>query len=345
LEFLAYVDDVRPYIKKMMVNNTFDYQRAMRVIGDSNQQKEKEKELVSNPSKELLYDYTSPMRSPSLTASKWNTNNYLTPDVTSPVNKSINIKIINNNNNHYIITPQDSYMNPNPQETKSFYNTFRKSYLTEDTGIKTNNYTGTNNNKLKTTNSLMSSYLNDEPRYNFQKPSDKPSYLTQKYNTKTVSIPDKKPSEPKMLTRTSIQSNFRNYSSPKGLRDTTERPSTSMKDRQFSRGSDSYMKDTMQRVPSTHSLMKSGNDRSYFGYKDTTPLSPMTRPLTASSSVQKFNSTTVYRSNNYDRDENLRGFSQSSRSNSKINSVQRDLRNNFTRPSTNYSKIIFNSFR
>jgi hypothetical protein len=316
----------------MMVNNTFDYHKALKVINESSQKESKEKELMTSKSKESIYEYTSSLKSPSQTATKWNSN-YLTSDVTSPTNKSINIKIINNNNNHYIITPQDNVNSYQPpQETKSFYNTFRKSYLAENE-VKLNNFTNTSK---KPNNSSMSSYLNDmEPRYSFHsKPLDKPSYLTSKYNAKTTSqnIPDKKPTETKMLTRTSIQSNFRNYSSPKSI--SNERPSTSVTGKDRNYRDSSYIKD-MQRVPSTHSLSKPNNDRTYFGYKDNITMSPLARPMTASSSVQKFNSTTVYRSN-YERDDfDKRGFSQSSRSNSKINSVQRDLRNTFSRP--NYS--------
>jgi hypothetical protein len=367
LEFLAYVDDVRPFIKKMMVHGHFDYQRALKIMSEANLQKtdEKNNDFISNnnTSKTNFYDnYSSPLRSPSLTASKWNSS-YLTPDVVSPSNKNINIKIINNNNNHYIITPQDSlntYMsqpNPTPQETKSIFNSFRKSHLTDE--VKYNNYTSnvgnSNNAKAKQSNNTFfgnnNSYMNEmDSRYNLNaKPIDKPSYLSQKYNLKTVNLSlndndglsRSKPTEAKTLNRTSIQqtSNFRNYSTNRYLtaESNNQRPSTSMTGKDRNYRENNYM----QRVPSTSSLLKQ-NDRSYFGYsKDTRLTSPITRPMTSSSSAQKFNTTTVY-DNRYGYDDvDKRGYSHSSRSNSKVNTVQRDTRlNNNYRTNFNFSKLL-----
>jgi hypothetical protein len=173
---MAYIDDVRPFIKKIIDKNTFCYQRSLKVITEHSSQiyepqhqSDNNIESMSKPQK-TNKSYFNEIQSPiapigstpdkglfkqqNMTVGNPNTNSEIPPS------KPINIKIINNNYNHYIInqekeaklqqqcginsptggainkptTSVNNHISPIPQNadkkaSNTNINTFRKSYI------------------------------------------------------------------------------------------------------------------------------------------------------------------------------------------------------------------------
>jgi len=145
LEFLSEVNDVREYIKKIVVNNEINFTKAMSVINQFNNNKKK-----INENNELLN---------SIKNGNSNNNNKNIKNIIQAVeNKNvenpqeINIKIINNNITNFICNNNNNNKDEEEKNKTGFsYNTLNKNKFTlSDKNKKNqNNFISNNNNSLK----------------------------------------------------------------------------------------------------------------------------------------------------------------------------------------------------
>lgn len=142
LEFLSEVNDVREYIKKIVVNNEINFNKAMNVISQFNNNKKK-----INENNELLN---------SIKNGNSNNNKNIKNIIQAVENKNvenpqeINIKIINNNITNFICN-NNNKDEEEKNKTGFSYNTLNKNKFTlGDKTKKTQNNFGSNtNNSLK----------------------------------------------------------------------------------------------------------------------------------------------------------------------------------------------------
>ncbi len=264
LEFLAYADDVRVFIKKMIDKNIFDYPRALQIISEFSETEKRAStpKLTSELDKKLqLQNYNSYNSYNERSNYLGNTyNTYQKPNLTiAPVtsinpdipNKPINIKIINNNYNQYIINSEQA----NLEKKQKSINTFRKSYIPEEKKTKD------------------SSFTNNASKYNSKNVHQIPTNSTlQRNNSKSGLI----------STKNNNMINSKVYSTKyTSLVDNTTRPaSAALKPRhtrEASTGSSSSY--NIQRIPSANNLLRNNSVRDRYM---SNPLSGnnTTRPLT-----------------------------------------------------------------
>jgi Dullard-like phosphatase family protein len=141
LEFLSEVNDVRDYIKKIVVNNEINFTKAMNVINQFNNNKKK-----INENNELLNSIKN--------GNNKNIKNIIqtveNKNVENP--QEINIKIINNNITNFICNNNNNKEEEEKNKTGFSYinsNTLYKNKFTLIDKIKKNNNNNFNNNSLK----------------------------------------------------------------------------------------------------------------------------------------------------------------------------------------------------
>jgi hypothetical protein len=378
LEFLAYVNDVRDYIKKMVDRNEINYNKAFSIINQYKKEMESSQNIINNNNNNNInqisdktigkknflnvsgnYLQNSATNISGKTTPKYSSNILNKKDSFAPYNnsnnniknidpnsaenpdgKSISIKFINNNIHHYVI-------NQNQQVQSGNLNTYKPNSLNSPNSPSNN----INNNQQENNNSNNFYYQNNNNINNLNKNKDlKPEKKSKKINSFRNVANINTNSKPQTAIGTGV-----NYNSNKDLRTNNMKIPTKENIKMSENNLENYINKSPN-TPHNKNLIKNNYDNIIVNYSqpmqpgilnkfnikqinvNNNDISPINRATRGSLSLQ----STINKNNSslIFSKENNNQYSRPSSTNNKKLQQNRERSNNSVKDNYNNPSII-----